>query len=46
MHGSHGAGGYKILPFDKNMKIETPPILLERSKGHYADWLEAIKTGK
>ena len=46
IHGSHGAGGYKILPFDKNRQIETPPQLLERSKGHYADWLEAIKTGK
>jgi len=46
MHGSHGAGGYEIFPFDKNMKIETPPELVERSKGHHADWLEAIKTGK
>jgi predicted dehydrogenase len=46
MHGSHGAGGYKIYPFDKNMEIKTPPELVERSKGHHADWLEAIKTGK
>lgn len=46
VHGSHGAGGYKVLPFDKNMEIPTPPQLLERSKGHNADWLEAIKTGK
>lgn len=45
-HGSHGAGGYKVLPFDKNMEIKTPPKLLERKKGHHADWLEAIKTGK
>lgn len=45
-HGSHGAGGFKVLPFDKNMEIKTPPQLLERSKGHHADWLEAIKTGK
>ncbi len=44
-HGSHGAGGYKILPFDKNMEIGTPPELVERSQGHYADWIEAIKTG-
>jgi hypothetical protein len=28
------------------MEIKTPPELVERSKGHYADWLEAIKTGK
>jgi predicted dehydrogenase len=46
IHGSHGAGGYKVLPFDKNMEIKTPPQLIERSKGHHADWLEAIKTGK
>lgn len=45
-HGSHGAGGLKILPFDKNMEIKTPPKLLERKKGHHADWLAAIKTGK
>lgn len=45
-HGSHGAGGYKVLPFDKNMEIKTPPQLVERIKGHWADWLEAIKTGK
>jgi hypothetical protein len=46
MHGSHGAGGYKIFPFDKNRVIATPPELLKRSQGHHADWLEAIKTGK
>ena len=45
-HGSHGAGGFKVLPFDKNMEIKTPPEILERSKGHHADWVEAIKTGK
>lgn len=46
IHGSHGAGGFKVLPFDKNMEVETPPELIERSKGHHADWVEAIKTGK
>jgi len=45
-HGSHGAHNFKILPFDKNLDIQTPPQLLERSKGHHADWVEAIKTGK
>jgi predicted dehydrogenase len=45
-HGSHGAGGYKVLPFDKKREIQKPPQLLERVKGHHADWLEAIKTGK
>ncbi len=46
VHGSHGAGGFKVLPFDKNVVVETPPQLIERSKGHHADWIEAIKTGK
>lgn len=46
MHGSHGAGGYRVFPYDENVEIKTPPKLIERSKGHYADWLEAIKTGK
>jgi len=46
VHGSHGAGGYKIFPFDEKMEIQTPPELIERSQGHHADWLEAIKTGK
>ena len=45
-HGSHGAAGFKILPFDKNAELITPPHLLERSKGHHVDWIEAIKTGK
>lgn len=45
-HGSHGAGGFEVLPFDKNMKIETPPELIERTTGHHSDWVEAIKTGK
>ena len=46
IHGSHGAGGYKVLPYDQNMEIVTPPQLVERSLGPHADWLEAIKTGK
>ena len=46
MHDSHGASDFKILPFDKNMEIKTAPEILERSKGHHADWIEAIKTGK
>lgn len=45
-HGSHGAGGFQILLFDKSQQPVTPPQLIERSKGHHADWVEAIKTGK
>lgn len=46
IHGSHGASDFKVLPFDKNMEVETPPELIERNKGHHVDWVEAIKTGK
>jgi predicted dehydrogenase len=45
-HGSHGAGEFKVQLFDKNEQVATPPQLIERSKGHHADWVEAIKTGK
>jgi len=45
-HGSHGAGGYKVFPFDKKREIQKPPQFLKRVKGHATDWLEAIKTGK
>jgi hypothetical protein len=46
IHGSHGATEFKVMLNDKNQQAETPPQLIERSKGHHADWLEAIKTGK
>jgi predicted dehydrogenase len=46
IHGSHGATGFKVLLNDKNQQAETPPQIIDRSKGHHADWLEAIKTGK
>jgi predicted dehydrogenase len=46
IHGSHGAGGFEVRLFDKSQQVETPPQLIERTKGHHADWLEAIKTGK
>ena len=45
-HDSHGAAGYKIHLSDKNAKPETPPQLLKRTDGHYADWVKAIKTGE
>ncbi len=46
IHGSHGATGFKVLLNDKSQEAGTPPQLIERSKGHHADWLDAIKTGK
>jgi predicted dehydrogenase len=46
VHGSHGADGFKVIPNDPKQEIVTPPQLIERTKGHHADWVEAIKTGK
>jgi predicted dehydrogenase len=46
IHGSHGADGFEVRLFDKSQQVETPPQLIGRTKGHHADWLEAIKTGK
>lgn len=46
MHGSHGAGGMRIVPETK-MKAYTPPSkTLQRSKGHHQDWILACKGGK
>ncbi len=46
MHGSHGAGGMRIVPESK-MKAYTPPEkTLPRSKGHHQDWILACKNGK
>lgn len=44
-HSGHGAKDYEIILFDKGTEVVAPPKLLERSKGHYIDWIEAIKTG-
>ena len=46
IHGSHGAGGYAILRDKKRVEVAKPAELLERSKGHHQDWIDAIKTGK
>lgn len=46
MHGSHGAGGLRIVPETKMKAYELPPKTLPRSKGHHQDWLLACKGGK
>jgi len=50
MHGSHGAGGCKILPDHKLEEHEPPPRALERVEGgkdgHQQDWVRACKDGK
>lgn len=47
IHGSHGAGGVRLIP-DAKMdayKQRLPAKRIPRVKGHHEDWLNAIKTG-
>lgn len=43
MYGSHGAGGVRIIPEAKMKEYKLPAKTLPRVKGHYEDWIEAIK---
>ncbi|MDX2413906.1 MAG: Gfo/Idh/MocA family oxidoreductase [Bacteroidales bacterium] len=47
MHGSHGAGGFKVLD-KKGLEVEytAPPQTIDRVEGHHIDWINAIRTGK
>ena len=45
-HGSHGAGGLKFIPFDKNYSFENPVPTIPRVEQHQADWINACKTGQ
>jgi len=45
MHGSHGAGGVRIIPEPKMKAYKPPEPTIPRVRGHHQDWLEAIKTG-
>ncbi len=44
-HGSHGAGGCRIVPEEKMRAYKTPEKTIPRVPGHHQDWLNAIKTG-
>ena len=48
MHGSHGAGGVRIVPETrmKEYSQKLPPKTLRRSKGHHQDWILACKGGE
>ncbi len=50
MHGSHGAGGVRIIPEKKMRAYDRPPQTLPRVKGgsggHEQDWVRACKDGK
>jgi len=50
MHGSHGAGGVRIVPEKKMRAYDRPPKTLPRveggSGGHEQDWVRACKDGR
>ncbi len=46
MHGSHGAGGCRILPDAKAKETAPPRERIPRVKNHHVDWLEAIRNGR
>jgi predicted dehydrogenase len=50
MHGSHGAGGLRIIPETKMKAYKRPAKTLPRVKrgsgGHEQDWIRACKDGK
>jgi hypothetical protein len=47
MHGSHGAGGLRIIPETKMRQYKRPEKTLPRVKGgHEGDWIRACKDGK
>jgi len=45
-HGSHGANPFKVILYNGETEIVTPPQTIERVAGHHIDWINAIKTGK
>jgi hypothetical protein len=47
LHGSHGAGGLRIIPEAKMREYKQPEKTIPRVKGsHEGDWLRACKEGK
>lgn len=45
--GTSGRGeSVHLIPESKMKDYQKPPILLERSPGHYEDWIRGCKTGK
>lgn len=49
VHGSHGGGGCHLLPeelMEQHSGKNAPPEKIARVKGHGADWVEAIMSGR
>jgi predicted dehydrogenase len=45
-HGSHGAGGVRIVPEAKMQEYTIPEPTIPRVPGHHEDWLLAIREGR
>jgi len=43
VHGSHGAGGCRILG-EKAKEYKYPPKTIRRVRGHHGDWLDSIRS--
>lgn len=46
VHGSHGAGGVKIIPESRRKEYREPAPSIPRVKDHYQDFLSAVREGK
>lgn len=45
VHGSHGAGGRRIIPKEKAAAYKEPEPTIPRVRGHHQDWLDSIRSG-
>ncbi len=45
-HGSHGAGGVRLVPETKMQAYEQPEKTIPRVAGHHQDWLLAMREGR
>lgn len=45
IHGSHGAGGVRLIPQTKMDAYQKPAWTLPRVRSHHLDWVQAIKAG-
>ncbi len=46
MYGSHGAGGVRIIPHEKDKAYQRPAKTLPRGVDHYRDFLSAVRQGR
>jgi len=45
-HGSHGAGGVRLIPEKKMQAYQQPEKTIPRVPGHHQDWLIAMREGR